>query len=180
MSEAEAHIVFFDTSALVKRYHREVGTDVVEAVFSDHSTTRMISDIGVIECYSAFARKVRTGDITEEEDLPRMLCSRLLVRCHRCLANEVVARVHLNGHELASMLLAQCGIKRLKEPLALFRNLANIRGLINLRHQKNPFAKTFFCSLSPAMLYRSVSSEHKSKQSAERVSVRSSWSLHSL
>jgi hypothetical protein len=27
----------------------------------------MLSDIGVIECYSAFARKVRTGDITEEE-----------------------------------------------------------------------------------------------------------------
>jgi uncharacterized protein len=67
MSEAEAYIVFFDTSALVKRYHREVGTDVVEAALSDHSITRMISDIGVIECYSALARKVHTGDITEED-----------------------------------------------------------------------------------------------------------------
>jgi len=67
MSEAEVHIVFFDTRALVKRYHREVGTDVVEAAFSDHGIARMISDIGVIECYSAFARKVRTGDITEED-----------------------------------------------------------------------------------------------------------------
>jgi uncharacterized protein with PIN domain len=67
MSEAEAYVVFFDTSALVKRYHREVGADVVEAAFSDHSITRMISDIGVIECYSAFTRKVRTGDITEED-----------------------------------------------------------------------------------------------------------------
>ena len=65
MSEAEAYIVFFDTSALVKRYHREVGTDVVEAAFSDHSITRMISDIGVIEYYSTFARRVRTGDITD-------------------------------------------------------------------------------------------------------------------
>jgi hypothetical protein len=27
----------------------------------------MTSDIGVIECYSAFTRKVRTGDITEED-----------------------------------------------------------------------------------------------------------------
>lgn len=67
MSEAEVHTVFFDTSALVKRYHREVGTEVVEAAFNDHSITRMISDIGVIECYFAFARKVRTGDITEED-----------------------------------------------------------------------------------------------------------------
>jgi uncharacterized protein with PIN domain len=65
MSEAEASVVFFDTSALVKRYHREVGSDVVEAAFSDPSLTRMISDIGVIECYSAFARRVRTGDISE-------------------------------------------------------------------------------------------------------------------
>jgi uncharacterized protein len=67
MSEVEEHIVFFDTSALVKRYHQEAGTDVVEAVFRDHSRTRMISDIGVIECYSAFARRVRMGDITEED-----------------------------------------------------------------------------------------------------------------
>jgi hypothetical protein len=67
MSEAEASIVFFDTSALVKRYHREVGSNVVEAAFSDHGIARMISDIGVIECYSAFARGVRTGDITEED-----------------------------------------------------------------------------------------------------------------
>jgi predicted nucleic acid-binding protein len=67
MSEAEAYVVFFDTSALVKRYHREVGSDVVEAAFSDPGLTRMISDLGVIECYSAFARRVRIGDISEED-----------------------------------------------------------------------------------------------------------------
>jgi predicted nucleic acid-binding protein len=48
MSEAEERVDFFDTSALVKRYHREVGTDVVDA---------------------AFAKKVRTGEITEEDFL---------------------------------------------------------------------------------------------------------------
>jgi predicted nucleic acid-binding protein len=67
MNEVEEHIVFFDTSALVKRYHREVGTDVVEGAFTDPGATRMISDLSVIECYSAFAKKVRTGDITEED-----------------------------------------------------------------------------------------------------------------
>jgi hypothetical protein len=67
MSEAEAYTVFFDMSALVKRYHREVGTDVVEAAFRDHRIARMISDIGVIECYAAFARRVRMGDISEED-----------------------------------------------------------------------------------------------------------------
>lgn len=66
MKEAEERIDFFDTSALVKRYHREVGTDVVDAVFAE-KTTRFISDISVIEFYSAFAKKVRTGEITEED-----------------------------------------------------------------------------------------------------------------
>jgi predicted nucleic acid-binding protein len=56
-----------DTSALVKRYHREVGTDVVDAAFADEGGIRMISDMGVIEFYSAFAKKVRTGEITEED-----------------------------------------------------------------------------------------------------------------
>ena len=67
MSEAERRVDFFDTSALVKRYHREVGTDVVDAAFANKDVTRMISDMTVIECYSAFAKKVRTGEITEED-----------------------------------------------------------------------------------------------------------------
>lgn len=31
MREDDGRIYFFDTSALVKRYHREVGTDIVDA-----------------------------------------------------------------------------------------------------------------------------------------------------
>ena len=67
MSEAEERVDFFDTSALVKRYHREVGTDVVDAAFADNDAIRMISDMGVIEFCSAFAKKVRAGEITEED-----------------------------------------------------------------------------------------------------------------
>ena len=67
MREDDARVYFFDTSALVKRYHREIGTAVVDAAFDDKDTTRMISDISVIEFHSAFARKVRTGEITEED-----------------------------------------------------------------------------------------------------------------
>jgi predicted nucleic acid-binding protein len=67
MSEAEERSDFFDTSAVVKRYHQEVGTDVVDAAFADPSVVRIISDIGVIECYSTFAKKVRTGEITAED-----------------------------------------------------------------------------------------------------------------
>lgn len=67
MSEAERRVDLFDTSALVKRCHREVGTDVVDASFADNDAIKMISDMGVIEFYCAFAKKVRTGEITEED-----------------------------------------------------------------------------------------------------------------
>jgi uncharacterized protein with PIN domain len=67
MSEVEKRIDFFDTSALVKRYHREAGTDVVDAAFAGKGAAKMISDISVIECYSAFAKKVRTREISEED-----------------------------------------------------------------------------------------------------------------
>jgi hypothetical protein len=42
---------FLDTSALVKRYHLELGTEIVDAVFAENSSTKMISDLGVIEFY---------------------------------------------------------------------------------------------------------------------------------
>ncbi len=56
---------FLDTSALVKRYHLELGTEIVDAVFVENSSTKMISDLGVIEFYSTFAKKVRTGELSD-------------------------------------------------------------------------------------------------------------------
>lgn len=35
MREDDNQVYFFDTSALVKRYHRELGTDVMDAAFGD-------------------------------------------------------------------------------------------------------------------------------------------------
>lgn len=60
-------IYFFDTSAVVKRYHQEFGTDVVDAAFGDKNATKIMSDVSVIEFYSAFAKKVRVGEITGED-----------------------------------------------------------------------------------------------------------------
>lgn len=55
---------FLDTSALVKRDHSEIGTAIVDAVFAETGATNMISDLAVIEFYSTFAKKVRTGDLS--------------------------------------------------------------------------------------------------------------------
>lgn len=38
---------FLDTSALVKRYHSEIGTAIVDAVFAETGATNMISNLAV-------------------------------------------------------------------------------------------------------------------------------------
>lgn len=60
-------VYFFDASALLKRYHAEPGTDVIDAAFEDDEVIRIVSDIGLIELYSAFARRVRMQEITPQD-----------------------------------------------------------------------------------------------------------------
>src|SRR5580704_11232828 len=55
---------FFDTSALVKRYHNEDGTEQVRAIFISAENLVRISTLGAVEIHSAFAIKVRSGQLT--------------------------------------------------------------------------------------------------------------------
>lgn len=58
--------LYFDSSALVKRYAKEVGTELVENLCQKESAI-LISDIALAELGAAFARKLREGEITEDE-----------------------------------------------------------------------------------------------------------------
>jgi predicted nucleic acid-binding protein len=58
---------FFDTSALVKYYHKEPGTALVSAIFAEPSRKIRISSLGLLEAQSAFAQKVRAGVITLQD-----------------------------------------------------------------------------------------------------------------
>ena len=64
---AESRVYFFDASALLKRYHTELGSDVVEMAFREVTTTRIVSDIGLIELSSSFARRVRMQEISADD-----------------------------------------------------------------------------------------------------------------
>ncbi len=55
---------FFDTSALIKLYHQEEGTEAVDNLLSQGPSIIVISDLSLIEMVSAFAKKVRTQEIT--------------------------------------------------------------------------------------------------------------------
>lgn len=55
---------YFDTSALVKLYHEESGTDEVENIFSSEDNTIIISELAIVELYSTFYRLLRMNEIT--------------------------------------------------------------------------------------------------------------------
>lgn len=54
---------FFDTSALVKYYHTELGSDQVNAIFTEPDRVVRVSSLGVLEAQSVFAMKVRSGKL---------------------------------------------------------------------------------------------------------------------
>src|SRR5216683_3350925 len=55
---------FLDTSALVKHYHAEAGSAEVDRLWNDPATSLLVSRLSVPEIVSAFAGKVRTGEIS--------------------------------------------------------------------------------------------------------------------
>jgi uncharacterized protein len=67
---------FFDTSALAKLYHQEVGTATVDQIVQTSDNQIRISRLTVVELPSVFAIKVRTQFITRED-------AQLLVRQFR-------------------------------------------------------------------------------------------------
>ena len=60
-------ICYFDTSALVKIYHQEAGSETVKALY--HSTTDqiVISNLAIPETFSTFQRKRRDGLISKKD-----------------------------------------------------------------------------------------------------------------
>lgn len=57
---------FFDTSALIKLYHQEIGTERVDEIFRQVGNPIIISELATVELYSTMARKVRTREITPQ------------------------------------------------------------------------------------------------------------------
>jgi predicted nucleic acid-binding protein len=104
---------YLDTSALVKRYHPEAGTPVIDQVFSEAGAEIIISRLVLVEIVSALALKVRSGAITASQfeqyrrqvhrDVRNktMRVARMLVR-HFQLADELLRR-HATTHRLRTL-----------------------------------------------------------------------------
>ena len=96
---------YFDTSALVKRYHIEPGSDRVDRLFTDPASTFLTANITLVELTSALDRKCQEGtllrpalnrvlmavsqDLTEEFALIELGASHILQ------SQELILRYHL-------------------------------------------------------------------------------------
>lgn len=58
---------FFDTSALIKRYHKEKGSETVDNILDGKDNVIVISNLTIIETTSAFARKRNERKISSDE-----------------------------------------------------------------------------------------------------------------
>lgn len=93
---------FFDTSALAKAYHREVGTPEVLRIFGEPGSEVVVSSLSTVEFQSVFARKVRMGHLTSNayDSLRKKFggdvkAGRLRVKClfrrHQVAAEKLIA-----------------------------------------------------------------------------------------
>jgi predicted nucleic acid-binding protein len=98
---------FWDTSALVKHYHPEVGTAKVDALLRAPGFQQVLSRLAVTETFSVFAGKVRAGLVTPAEF--DMLCRRFLADTRGKFF--AVARLLVAHHKAAERLLRSYGPK---------------------------------------------------------------------
>lgn len=60
-------MLFFDTSALVKRYAEEAGTKTVDRLIEERNDSVVITSLTVVEMTSAVRRKFDRGEVTERQ-----------------------------------------------------------------------------------------------------------------
>jgi hypothetical protein len=96
---------FWDTSALVKHYHPELGTPKVDALLQVPGFGQVLSRLGVTKTFSVFAGKVRAGLVTQAEF--DKLCRRFLADARGKFFS--VARLLVGHHKEAERLLRSYG-----------------------------------------------------------------------
>ncbi len=55
---------FCDTSAIIKLYHAESGTEYMAFIFENEQNKLILSELTLVEFESSVSKKVRTGDIS--------------------------------------------------------------------------------------------------------------------
>ena len=85
---------FLDSSALVKRYHPESGSEAMDDLFNQPGNRSFISRLALVEVHSSFARLVREGFLTETD------LDKLIARLEADVASGILTVVALTSRRL--------------------------------------------------------------------------------
>lgn len=101
--------MFLDTSSLVKLYHKEDGTALLENMFSTVKITEVfLSEISKIEFSSTVWKKIRTKEMKESEGLKTLDLFESDAKKYTFVATNTII------FEKARMLITKYGIKGLR------------------------------------------------------------------
>jgi uncharacterized protein len=97
---------FLDSSALVKRYHPESGTEKVERLFAEPNSRILVSRLALVEFHSCSARLVREGVLSQQN------FRGLVTRLEADVVNNVFFVAAVSGPRLqeASLLFGTYGL----------------------------------------------------------------------
>src|SRR5436853_541128 len=90
---------FFDTSALVKHYHTELGSPRVDQILGESGSDYSIARLTLTEVPSVFAKKVRTGEIAGAD------FDRLRLRFYADVRNRIESLMALRKKPMAARAL---------------------------------------------------------------------------
>ncbi|ASJ12773.1 type II toxin-antitoxin system VapC family toxin [Thermococcus thioreducens] len=98
-------VAFFDTSALVKRYHIERGSSIVNELMRNYIVA--ISELAILEMTSALNRRFLSGELTKRK------LDWVLERFYSDLEDYVVVTISSETISLAISLVLKHGLKTL-------------------------------------------------------------------
>ncbi|QDA31717.1 type II toxin-antitoxin system VapC family toxin [Thermococcus indicus] len=98
-------VAFFDTSALVKHYHIERGSSIVNELMENYVVA--ISELAILEMTSALNRRFLSGELTKRK------LEWVLERFYSDLENYVVVTISSETISLATSFVLKHGLKTL-------------------------------------------------------------------
>lgn len=120
--------IFFDTSALLKLYHAETGTDqLLEFLSKNPNYVIYISELTLVEVYSAILKKVRMGHLSSDES------KRFLTVIDNDVKEFLLIPLNLTLVLQAQQLITKYGLKGLRSLDAIqLASATTIKSSINL------------------------------------------------
>lgn len=101
--------IFFDTSSLFKLYHKEAGTDILlEFLDKTPNYNIYLSELTLVEIYSAILKKVRMGHLSKEES------QRFLALIDRDIKEYLFVPLNLSILHQSQQLILDYGLKGLR------------------------------------------------------------------